>query len=78
MGVLALGAGCYERTVSARGMGTTRGDVQEPYRSETALDHAFDSLTGDAPKGRNKIDPPPREMPEVKPASIPNGERRKQ
>lgn len=76
---LALTAGCYERTVSAKGLGTTKGDVQAPYRSETALDHAFDSVTGNAPPSKSKSKgSSPAQMPEAKPASIPNGERHNQ
>jgi hypothetical protein len=33
-------AGCYERVVDARGIGTDSVNVQKPYRSDTALDRA--------------------------------------
>ncbi len=36
--------GCYERTVSAKGLGAKGTTVQEGYRSDTALDRAWDSL----------------------------------
>jgi hypothetical protein len=40
---LASVPGCYERTVSAQGMGAKGMTVQKPYRSETAADRWFDS-----------------------------------
>lgn len=39
--VLAL-AGCYQRTVSTRGIGSYGTAVQESYRSNTALDRWYD------------------------------------
>ena len=39
--------GCYERTVSAKGLGAKNTTVQEGYRSNTALDRAWDSLFND-------------------------------
>jgi len=43
---LLSGAGCYERVVEARGFGSSRFDVEPAYRSETVLDHAFDTYLG--------------------------------
>lgn len=40
-------SGCYERTVSAKGLGAKGTTVQEGYRSNTALDRAWDSLFSD-------------------------------
>lgn len=34
-------AGCYERVIDARGIGTDTVNVQKPYRSETAIDKAL-------------------------------------
>ncbi|GEM_PF-1390995 len=41
--VLVL-TGCYERTVSAKGLGANSTTVQEGYRSDTSLDRAWDSM----------------------------------
>lgn len=43
-GILAVAcaSGCYERVVRAEGLGAQGVAVQKPYRSETALDRAFD------------------------------------
>lgn len=45
-GTLML-AGCYERTVNAKGLGATNSTVQQGYRSDTALDRAWDSMFSD-------------------------------
>jgi hypothetical protein len=42
--VVCCSAGCYERVVSAKGLGASRFNVQESGRSNTAADRAFDSL----------------------------------
>lgn len=44
---IAMLGGCYERTVSAKGLGARNTVVQEGYRSNTALDRAWDSLFAD-------------------------------
>jgi hypothetical protein len=42
----ALMGGCYERTVSTRGIGGVGSTTQKEYRSNTAADRAMDSLLG--------------------------------
>lgn len=37
-------SGCYERVVGAKGVGASYADVQSEYRSNTALDRAWDSM----------------------------------
>jgi hypothetical protein len=44
------GAGCYERVVSTKGLGGVGTAVQQPYRSNTAADRAFDSMLGNEQK----------------------------
>lgn len=45
---VALGGlcGCYERVVAAKGFGSDRYAVEESYRSDTALDRAWDGSFG--------------------------------
>jgi len=58
IGAAALAAtGCYERVVSSRGIGTSRKAVQKPYRSDTALDRAYDSSFGPPKKTFRGADP---------------------
>lgn len=45
--VALVAGGCYERTVSARGIGAMGTRVQEGYRSDTAMDRAWDSMFAD-------------------------------
>ena len=73
--LLVGGAGCYERTVSSRGLGSSRGPVEPVYRSETGLDHAFDSLVGDKPPSTK---PSWRAMPDTEVKAISTGEKRPQ
>ncbi|MCX5690579.1 MAG: hypothetical protein NTV94_12495 [Planctomycetota bacterium] len=42
-GAACLG-GCYERVVSANGIGASTASVQDSYRSNTAADRAIDSV----------------------------------
>lgn len=52
--LLALGSiqGCYERTVSARGMGADQYDVSEPYQENSKID---DWIFGERPSStRNR------------------------
>jgi hypothetical protein len=46
LALLAL-AGCYERTVKARGVGAMGKSLEPSYRSNTAADRAIDSLFSD-------------------------------
>jgi len=41
---IVLATGCYERTVSARGLGADRYTVEPGYRSDTALDRWYDGI----------------------------------
>ena len=43
-------AGCYERVVSARGIGSDRYSVQPSQRSNTAADRALDGLWQSSPQ----------------------------
>ncbi|MBS0195776.1 MAG: hypothetical protein JSR77_03370 [Planctomycetes bacterium] len=40
----ACATGCYERVVRSDGIGASHSDVQPEYRSDTALDRAWDSM----------------------------------
>lgn len=69
------GAGCYEQTVQSRGMGSSRGSVSPVYRSETVVDHAFDSLVGNPPSSGTTG----RAVPNSKaPATLSTAEKRNQ
>jgi hypothetical protein len=46
-------AGCYERVVASRGVGGSSVQVQKPYRSDTRLDRAVDSLLGKKQSGES-------------------------
>lgn len=72
--LVALG-GCYERTVESHGLGSAQGPVEPVYRSETFLDHAFDSLVGDQPAPDRGTYRP---MPNSKVPTMSTGERRPQ
>lgn len=73
--LLAAASGCYERTVGARGLGTTGRLVQEPYRSETVFDHAFDRvIDGPPPSGYDALQPDPPSG--RQPATLSTGEKR--
>jgi hypothetical protein len=63
IGIVGLG-GCYERVVSSNGIGSNAADVQGGYRSNTAADRAFDSLSQTPkPSSRSQrwVDPGSRE-----------------
>jgi hypothetical protein len=51
--LLALGAlgGCYERVVSARGIGATRYTIEEPYQESGQLDRW---IFGDEPSEKQR------------------------
>jgi hypothetical protein len=53
--VLVMG-GCYERTVSTRGLGGVGKKTQSEYRSNTAADRAVDSMLGRKPSTATKYD----------------------
>lgn len=65
-GVSAMAAasgGCYERVISARGMGADRYTVQKPYAENTLVDNAI--MGPPTQPGRKRIkrsrwDPAPR------------------
>jgi hypothetical protein len=48
-------SGCYERVVSARGIGSEKYTVRNSYRSDTALDRAWDSMTGESKPEKRSI-----------------------
>jgi hypothetical protein len=45
--IVVAAGGCYERTVSAKGIGAMGTNVQDGYRSDTAMDRAWDSMFAD-------------------------------
>jgi hypothetical protein len=53
--VLVMG-GCYERTVSTRGLGGVGKKTQTEYRSNTAADRAVDAMVGRKPSTATKYD----------------------
>lgn len=56
--------GCYERVVSANGIGASSADVQGGYRSNTAADRALDSVISKpkpASRSQRWVDPGSRE-----------------
>jgi hypothetical protein len=58
---IVAASGCYERVVSSHGIGTSDANVESSYRSNTALDRAFDRAVNKepAPSGRAQryVDP---------------------
>ena len=62
--VVGCVGGCYERVVSANGIGASSADVQDGYRSNTAADRAFDSVVSKpkpAARAQRWVDPGSRE-----------------
>jgi len=55
-GCVLLMSGCYERTVSTRGLGGVGKKTQTEYRSNTAADRAVDSMVGRKPSTATKYD----------------------
>lgn len=47
--------GCYERVVSARGIGASQYTVQSSNRSNTALDRWYDDLVGNTPTNQDPM-----------------------
>lgn len=49
MGIVAIvmTSGCYERVVSAHGIGSSDAQVQPSYRSNTAADRVFDRVVSE-------------------------------
>jgi hypothetical protein len=66
---LAALSGCYEETVSAKGVGASGIAVQDSRRSNTALDRWFDDVTGNTPPKPDRTgvfsgSPSTRELPD--------------